>query len=314
LKCVRKITETVDIPIIACGGISSAEDVRAYQHAGATIFGIGSALIGLSTEELKSYFQTLNQDLENGMNSAIPLLKTSDMGFTKYRLVENQRMADNLSLLVFDHDIRIQAGQFVFVWLPNVGEKPFSVLDHSPLTLAVQQRGCFTEKLCQLEPGNDVYIRGPYGVPVKIPEQANLILVSGGCGLAALYQIARETNNIEFFLGAKTKFHVFYVDKIRQFAAVNIATEDGSLGYQGMVTELLKQSLQKHQRNARLVFFNCGPEAMVKAAVKIEQQYTCSSKIYSAIDYITRCGVGICGSCASKDGRRLCVDGPFMSR
>jgi NAD(P)H-flavin reductase len=75
----------------------------------------------------------------------------------------------------------------------------------------------------------------------------------------------------------------------------------------------LQQRLQERQPAEDLVFFNCGPETMIDAAVGIEKQYTAPEKIYSAIDYVTKCGIGICGSCATKDGRRLCVDGPFMS-
>ena len=51
LKCVRQIREAVDCPIIGCGGVSSADDVRAFLDAGATVVGVGSALIGLTTDE-----------------------------------------------------------------------------------------------------------------------------------------------------------------------------------------------------------------------------------------------------------------------
>ncbi|TRZ77550.1 hypothetical protein D4R87_02460, partial [bacterium] len=50
-----------------------------------------------------------------------------------------------------------------------------------------------------------------------------------------------------------------------------------------------------------------------KSAVEIEKKFASPDKIYNSIDYITKCGVGICGSCASPDGRRLCVDGPFLN-
>jgi len=62
------------------------------------------------------------------------------------------------------------------------------------------------------------------------------------------------------------------------------------------------------------VFYNCGPEPMIHAALAVQQQYVAPSQIFSAIDYVTKCGVGICGACAAPDGRRICVDGPFISQ
>ena len=53
LKCVREISNHVDVPIIGCGGISCADDVRAFEAAGASIFGVGSALVGLTSPEIK---------------------------------------------------------------------------------------------------------------------------------------------------------------------------------------------------------------------------------------------------------------------
>ena len=126
-----------------------------------------------------------------------------------------------------------------------MGEKPFSVLDDKPLTLAVRRRGCFTEHLIDLERGANVYVRGPYGVPVQREDFSQIVLVSGGCGLAALYQMARDFHNAEVFLGAKTQEDLFYLEKVRQCAKVHVATEDGSLGYKGLVTELLQQQLQE---------------------------------------------------------------------
>jgi dihydroorotate dehydrogenase (NAD+) catalytic subunit len=312
LRCIKEISEAVSVPLIGCGGMSDADDVRAYKKAGATIVGVGSALVGLSSEELKKYFSALSNDLKKGTNNAAKLLKKNiDMSFKKYRLVENKKLANDFSLLVFDGIISIKPGQFVFAWIPGAAEKPFSVLDNNPLTLAILKTGCFTEKLVGLEKGAEVYFRGPYGVPVEI-KGSKIILVGGGTGLAALYQIAKDFNVEEVFIGARDKNHLFYVDKMKKHARVNVTTDDGSEGYKGFVTELLKERLNELQKGETLVFFNCGPENMIDAALAIEKKYTSLDKIFNSIDYITKCGVGLCGSCIAKDGRRLCVDGPFM--
>ncbi len=312
LRCTREIAQVVDVPLISCGGISSAADVREYQKAGSTIFGIGTALTGLSTTELRQYFAALQADIDHNTNTALQYLKHPDLSFTPYQVVENRRLADDLSLLVFDHSLTVQPGQFVFVWLPGVGEKPFSVLDDQPLTLSIQRRGCFTEQLCQRKTGDRVYVRGPYGIPVNVPQHQKMILVCGGCGLAAVYHLAKQSISADMYIGARDAQHLLYLEQARQVANVHVATEDGSVGHKGVVTELLQQHLQHEPQAHDLVFYNCGPEAMIENAVRIEQDHAPPERIYSSIDYVTKCGVGICGSCAAPDGQRLCVDGPFF--
>ena len=95
----------------------------------------------------------------------------------------------------------------------------------------------------------------------------------------------------------------------REQGNVHISTDDGSEGYKGFITELLKENLPEW-KGKDIAFYNCGPPAMIKVANEIQKEY--SDKIYNSIDYVTKCGVGICGSCATKDGRRSCVDGPFL--
>ncbi len=314
LKCIKEISEAVNIPIIGCGGISSDIDIKEYQKAGASIFGIGSALIGLSTQQLKEYFRALDQDVKTETHSAVKLLRDDiNMNFKKYKIIENKKLADDLSIIVFDRDIKIQAGQFVFAWIPEVGEKPFSVLDNDPLTLMIYTKGCFTKKLTSLSEGSEVYFRGPHGNAIEIEKNPKIFLVGGGCGMAAVYQISRDFNNTELFVGAKDKDHLFYTEKAKDYSNVYIATDDGSEGYHGFVTDLLKEKLGEMKLDENIIFFNCGPEQMIKSAVEIEKKFASPDKIYNSIDYITKCGVGICGSCASPDGRRLCVDGPFLN-
>ncbi len=82
LKCVHEIRQVVDCPIVACGGMSHAQDVQAYAQAGAQIFGIGSALTGLNSKEIVDYFQSLSEDLEKNTNAAETYLKSdANMAF-----------------------------------------------------------------------------------------------------------------------------------------------------------------------------------------------------------------------------------------
>ncbi|MEH6515811.1 MAG: tRNA-dihydrouridine synthase [Halioglobus sp.] len=315
LKCVREIAAVSDLPIIGSGGVSSADDVRAFFDAGASVISVGSSLIGLTTQEISDYFAALEQDMESSQNRAENHIRYDvDMAYRPVTLVENKRVCDDITILVFDRKINVQAGEFVFLWLPGIGEKPFSALTDDPFSLVVIDVGIFTHTLMSLPVGTEAYVRGPHGIPIAPGEDQKIMAVAGGTGLAAVYQAARDFGNAEIFTGARTAERLYYLEECRQVAEVHVATDDGSEGYQGFVTELLRERLQSMEPTERekLIFYNCGPEAMVHAAIAVQREFCEDRQIYSAIDYLTKCGVGICGSCATPDGRRLCVDGPFL--
>jgi dihydroorotate dehydrogenase subfamily 1 len=315
LKCVREVAAVTDKPIIGCGGVSSAADVRAFQDAGAAIVGVGSALTGLTTDEIGDYFVTLANDMEAQTNRAESHIRYDiDMDFTPVTLVETQRVCEDIALLKFDRKVNVQAGEFIFLWIPGLGEKPFSALTDDPFSLIVIDVGEFTHALMDLPAGTTAYVRGPHGIPVSPDEDAHIMAVAGGTGLAAVYQVARDFGNAEVFLGARSANRLYYLDECRQIADVQIATDDGSEGFRGLVTELLRERLQQMSSAEldKLVFYNCGPAPMVHAAIAVEREFCRPDQIFSAIDYLTKCGVGLCGACAAPDGRRLCVDGPFL--
>ena len=322
LTSVKKIREITDLPIIACGGISTRVEVERYKEAGANFFGIGSALAGMNTEEIKQYFHDLLIDLKKGTDNASSLLKEKlNMDYQKYTVRENKSLADDLFLLRLDGEIKIEPGQFIFAWLPEKGEKPFSVLDDAPLTLLIQKRGCFTNELSKLKEKDFIYIRGPYGdspklnglhPPTTLPAKSGgpILLVGGGTGIAALYLFAKKNKKTIALLGAKDKSHLPYLEKFKVLCEkLYLTTENGEIGYRGRATDILSEIIKKIKPTGCL---NCGPEAMVKMATNIESQYLNPEKIYSSIEFLTRCGIGLCGSCATSKGYRSCVDGTFL--
>ncbi|MDP6535814.1 MAG: tRNA-dihydrouridine synthase [Gammaproteobacteria bacterium] len=315
LRCVEEIQASVDCPVIACGGISSAADVRAFQSAGASIIGIGSALIGMTTNEMADYFKALSKDLETGTEHAEDLVRYDiDMSFKPVSLVSNTHITDDICILTFDRKIDIQAGQFVFLWIPGLGEKPFSALTDDPFSLVIINLGEFTNALMSVEPGIEAYVRGPHGNAVAPPEGARIMAVAGGTGLAAMYQLARDFGNTEIFMGARSEQRLYFIDECEAVSTLHIATDDGSRGHHGVVTELLEQRMSELPANEleQLIFYNCGPAPMVHAAEAVQRKFCKARQIFNAIDYLTKCGVGICGACDAPDGRRLCVDGPFL--
>ena len=315
LKSIREIRQASDIPLIGCGGISSAADVRQTIDAGASIVGVGSALTGMTSVEMGNYFKQLESDIKLDTNQAEGHIRYDiDMDFRPVVLTENKTICEDICLLTFDRKINIQAGEFVFLWIPGVGEKPFSALTDDPFTLAVIDVGQFTHALMDLKVGTEVYVRGPHGIPAQPPESAKIMAVAGGTGLAAVYQLARDFGNAEIFTGARTANRHYFLEECDKVAKVHVATDDGSLGYKGFVTDMLRDELQKMSKTEldNLVFYNCGPAPMVHAAAAVQREFCGDHQIHSAIDYLTKCGVGICGACATPDGRRICVDGPFI--
>lgn len=315
LKCVREIAEAVDVPIIGCGGISCADDARAYAAAGADIYGVGSALVGMTSEEICEYFAVLGAEFSgSGGDSESLVYYDVDMKFRPVTLVRNERVADDICILTFDQSVDIEAGEFVFLWIPGLGEKPFSALTDDPFSLVVINVGEFTSALMDLAPGTEAFVRGPHGIAARPPEDAQIVAVAGGTGLAAVYQLARDFGDADVFVGARSADRLYFKEECAACARLHVATDDGSEGFHGLVTELLAEHLRGLSREQldKLVFYNCGPEPMVHAAEAVQREFCAEHQIFSAIDYLTKCGVGICGACAAPDGRRLCVDGPFL--
>ena len=136
-KCIRDIRAVTDLPVIGCGGVSSKEDVTAMQSAGAEIIGVGSALTGMTTEEMRAYFADLSATAKPAQRDLAEarVQYDLDMTFKPVTLIKTETVCEDIALLHFKERFEIRAGEFVFLWIPGVGEKPFSILLDDPLTL-----------------------------------------------------------------------------------------------------------------------------------------------------------------------------------
>jgi dihydroorotate dehydrogenase (NAD+) catalytic subunit len=249
LKCIKEISEVVDVPIIGCGGVATLDNVKAIQDVGASVFGVGSALTGMNSLEVGLYFKDLQSALEKDRSQTEKLISV-DMDFESYILASNEKVCEDISILTFDRKVSVEAGEFVYAWLPGVGEKPFSALTDDPFSLVVIDVGSFTHELLKLKPGSKVYVRGPHGEKVCPPNDSKIVAVAGGTGLAAVYQIARDFGNAEVFLGARSSDRLYFKDECAAIANTHIATDDGSEGFNGVVTELLDDWLKDKPEEA----------------------------------------------------------------
>ncbi len=316
---VRQISEAASscnkkILVIGMGGISCHEDVESYEKAGADFFGIGTALAGMSLNEIKYFFSRIE---EPGCRCS----KITDdmMKFREFRVEKVESLADDLVMLHLDRNISSSPGQFHFIWLPGSEEKPFSPAKIEPACFVIRIIGPFTKKLAALKQGSTVMIRGPYGngFTVTGKKELNYCIVGGGTGIAPLLHLASSLSkkgvpktNIHVFLGGRTKHHVYFIDDFLKLASIHISTDDGSMGAKGFVTQIFEEYLNQHSSQKNYVYI-CGPEKMMKRAFDMAKAYP-HEEIECSIERYMKCGVGICGIC-SMDGLRTCVDGNIFN-
>lgn len=309
IRTVQIIRSLTRLPIIGCGGISTAMDVDMYARAGANYFGIGSALTNMDTSHIIQYFKMLNLDMEKHTHKAekyIPDL--SNFAYHKMRITSVKHLDAVHAIFTFDEHIALLPGQFIFLWIPGIGEKPFSLLDTDPAKVFVKVKGCFTGELMKKKKGDVLYWRGPYGK--TIPLKGKTLLVGAGTGIAALYLFSKNYKKTFAILGAKTGKEVVYEKAFRAHSRnVWVTTSQDEKNPKQHVTDKLAEVITKIHPQTIL---NCGPEQMVHECIAIEKRFVPQKNIFSSIEFVTKCGVGICGSCATKKGQRNCVDGTFF--
>jgi len=319
---LRKVLDANDakhVPIIGMGGITNWEDCQEYLDAGSTILGVGSSLTGLDTETLKTHFEALGK----GTNPF--LVAPPSMQLKPFTLKKKDLVNPRLALLEFEEVLPCRAGQFLELWIPGHGEKPYAQSSETPLQLAIGDVGILSHEIvANTELGSKIYIRGPYGKPFRQTAENETseepiihVLVGGGTGIAPLLLLATQIKKsitqrptkVWVYLGGRTKEHVYYEAEFSKICdRVVIATNDGSAGFQGFVTQALEKDLEEN-KDATYRFYNCGPELMMVAAVKVQKNYK-RECMECSIERYMKCGVGICGVC-SCDGYRTCVDGPI---
>lgn len=216
----------------------------------------------------------------------------------------------------FHYPLDAKPGQFIMVWIPGFDEKPFGIIvkDDNNFLISVANVGESTKQLHQMKVGERVGIRGPYGTYFKLPLKGKITLVAGGYGMVPLAYLAKfaveQGYKVDILLGAKTKTeflkYSWLKDKKIQYF---LATDDGSAGFKGFVTDLFKEYLKK---NKQAYFYFVGPEIMEKKLVEICYRNKLPFEI--SIERYIKCGIGVCGQCCVDPyGFRMCIEGPVVN-
>jgi dihydroorotate dehydrogenase subfamily 1 len=316
VQAIRRIRTASRLPLILMGGVRGAADVRTLDGiAPGSLVAIGSALAGFDSEAIREYFALLERDLAEGTDQAAEqTLHELLMEYRPFVVSEVVEHSPSLRTLRFHQDLEAGIGQFVFLKLGPDLAKPFSVAGTGRgLELVVRKVGRMTAKAFELKPNDVVRIRGPYGHSFAFPPDRKVIFVGAGCGIAPVHHAAsHHPGPKRFVLGAVTSADLTYLDELRGMGEVAVATDDGSLGFQGFVSELLAKVLEQEGAGGAL-FFNCGPEVAMQAVDAVARRYVPPGDIHHLVERVTSCGIGICGKCTTPSGERICVDGPVFT-
>jgi len=224
----------------------------------------------------------------------------------------------------------VKPGQFVHVLISQQFDpllrRPFTIYKakDGKVDILFQVIGKGTLLLSQKCLGEAVNVMGPLGNGFSIPDELQTaVLVGGGVGIATLMLLAEELRSEErrvlTLIGARSEKMLLCVDEFRKIGSdVYVSTDDGSFGYKGFVTELLKEILQNVPKHQNAIIYACGPDEMLKSVTKISADFNIPAQI--AIENRMGCGVGACLGCVRRvktqnggyEYKRVCVEGPVF--
>jgi len=228
--------------------------------------------------------------------------------------------------------LRALPGQFVMLRIhersvPFLG-RPFSIHrvytrgKHTLMEILFRAAGAGTVACAQLKKGDTVVLTGPLGRGFHVPGRcSDMVLIAGGMGVAPLMFLAERgamrharRRVIHCYFGARTSSHLYGLARLRTLCAeVKVATDDGSLGYRGPVTELFLRDLPQFN-SAGTALFACGPDMMFRSMASIMRGRNVPCQV--SVEERMACGIGACLGCAVEDEhgnyKRVCKDGPVF--
>ena len=247
-----------------------------------------------------------------------------------FKIVEKRQLADQIFEMKIAAERVARAalpGQFVIVRANEGGERiPLTIADYDveagTVTIVTQTIGLSTRKICALNVGDSLAdFAGPHGRPsefVHMPleelKSRKYLFVAGGVGTAPVYPQVKWLHQhgveCDVIIGAKTRDMLIYIDEMRKVGNVHIATDDGTEGFKGMVTGLMKELVEVEGRK----YDECvciGPMIMMKFVCLATKPWNLQTTV--SLNALMVDGTGMCGACrVSVGGKTLftCVDGP----
>lgn len=241
-----------------------------------------------------------------------------------YKILKKEELAPSVYLMEVEAPLvarKAQPGQFIILRVYDMGERiPLTIADYDrdkgTITIVFQEVGKTTKLLAALEEGQYIQdFAGPLGKPSEFDGLKTVLAIGGGVGTAPLYPQVRRMHemgiDVDIILGAKSKDYLILTEEIKPFCRnMYIATDDGSVGYHGFVSDVLKKLVEEDgQTYDRVIAI--GPLIMMKVVSGITKQYDIPTIV--SMNPIMMDGTGMCGACRVKVGdevKHACVDGP----
>ena len=241
----------------------------------------------------------------------------------------NRQIARKTYLMCLEVDgklTRARPGQFVMLQVSEATDpllrRPFSIAgfrQEGSLLVLYRVVGKGTALMSQWKPGASTGVLGPLGSGFELaPKQGLSIMVAGGIGIAPLLFLSHQLKSSKTILlmGVRTQEELIPVEGLAKTELeIGIATEDGSRGHRGLVTELLDKALNDVEVGQTMVYA-CGPEPMLRKVSSM-----CSGKgirCQVSVEAAMACGVGACQGCAVRSKKKqpayyhVCKDGPVF--
>lgn len=238
------------------------------------------------------------------------------------QLLRRESIGNSYHVLTFEaaSDLNPLPGQFTMIRSPEWGQapllsRPMSYLSGgSTPSLLVKVCGEGSARLGRAEAGEPFLMLGPLGTAWRAPDpNRRQILVAGGVGIAPLIFLAKGLGKREkrplLLYGGRTQRDLPLAEDAAEDCQIQVSTEDGSLGHQGRVTELLRRALGSNDE-----VYTCGPDRMMAAVARLcaEANVPCEVSLEAPM----ACGYGVCLGCAvpAATGGYLyaCVTGPCI--
>ena len=231
-----------------------------------------------------------------------------------YTILEKRVLAENIYLMRI-HAPRVaraaKPGQFIIVRIDEFGERvPLTISDYDAeqgsVTIVTQAIGASTRKLCALEQGDALAdFVGPLGHPSEFIHEdldtlrkKRFLFVAGGVGTAPVYPQVKWLHEhgvkADVIIGAKTKSMLIYTEEMARVADnLYIATDDGSEGFKGMVTALIKDLIDNRGKQYD-VCVAIGPMIMMKFVTLTTKEYSLPTVV--SLNTLMVDGTGMCGA------------------
>jgi ferredoxin--NADP+ reductase/dihydroorotate dehydrogenase electron transfer subunit len=240
-----------------------------------------------------------------------------------YKITEKRQLVPDVHLMNIqapDVAAAAKAGQFIILRIDEAGERiPLTIADYNAdegsVTIIFQEMGKTTKQLAKMSAGEELLdFVGPLGKESEVEKLGTVVLVGGGVGIAPIYPQAKEYraagNKVISIIGARNEDMLILEDEmIAASDEVLVATDDGSKGHHGFVTDLVKQLLDGEEHIDRIVAI--GPPIMMRAVAGVTASYDVETLV--SLNPIMVDGTGMCGGCRVNVGGEVkfaCVDGP----